>query len=69
MAINGYLLIFWSKFGNVPITCNIVEGIAESWVEAEMSCVEVDGAVWSWVEMDGAGWRWVQGLVIPFFST
>ena len=34
---------------------NIVEGIAESWVEAEMSCVEVDGA----------GWRWVHFLVIP----
>ena len=48
---------------------NIVEGIAESWVEAEMSWVEVDEDVWSWVEMDGAGWRWVQGLVIPFFST
>ena len=31
-------------------------GIAESWVEAEMS----------WVEVDGAGWRWVHGLVIPF---
>ena len=26
-----------------------------SWVEVEMS----------WVEMDGAGWRWVHGLVIP----
>ena len=26
---------------------NIVEGVAESWVEAEMS----------WVEVDGAGWR------------
>ena len=34
---------------------NIVEGVAESWVEAEMS----------WVEVDGAGWRWVHGLVIP----
>ena len=34
---------------------NIVEGIAESWVETEMSCVEVDGA----------GWRWVHFLVIP----
>ena len=33
---------------------NIVEGVAESWVEAEMS----------WVEVDGAGWRWVHGLVI-----
>ena len=34
---------------------NIVEGVAESWVEAEMS----------WVEVDGAGWSWVHGLVIP----
>ena len=34
---------------------NIVEDVAESWVEAEMS----------WVEVDGAGWRWVHGLVIP----
>ena len=34
---------------------NIVEGVAESWVEAEMS----------WVEVDGAGWRWVHGLIIP----
>ena len=28
---------------------NIVEGAAESWVEAEMSLVEVDGGGWSWV--------------------
>ena len=34
---------------------NIVEGVAESWVEAEMS----------WLEVDGAGWSWVHGLVIP----
>ena len=34
---------------------NIVEGVAESWVEAEMS----------WMEVGGAGWRWVHGLVIP----
>ena len=34
---------------------NIVEGVAESWVEAKMS----------WVEVDGAGWRGVHGLVIP----
>ena len=34
---------------------NIVEGVAESWVEAEWSCVEVDGA----------GWSWVHGLIIP----
>ena len=40
---------------------NIVEGVAESWVEAEMSWVEVE---MSWVEVDGDGWRWVHGLVI-----
>ena len=44
-------------------------------VEVEMSCVEVDGARWSWMEVDGArwswvevdraGWSWVHGLVIP----
>ena len=43
-------------------------------VEVEMSCVEVDGARWSWMEVDGArwswvevdraGWSWVHGLVI-----
>ena len=33
---------------------NIVVGVEESWVENEMS----------WVEVDGAGWRWVHGLVI-----
>ena len=51
---------------------NIVESVAESWVEAkiswvevEMSKLEVDGAGWSWMEVDGAGWRWVHGLVIP----
>ena len=44
---------------------NNVEGAVESWVEAEMSWVEVDEAGWSWVEVDGTGWRWVHGLVIP----
>ena len=34
---------------------NIVEGVAESWVKAEMN----------WVEVDGVGWRWLHGLVIP----
>ena len=36
---------------------NIVEGVAESWVETEMSLVEVDGAEWrlKWV-----GWRWME---------
>ena len=44
---------------------NIVEGLAESWVEAEMSWVEVDGAGCSWVEVDGTGWSWVHGFDIP----
>ena len=54
---------------------NNVEGVAESWLEAEMSWVGVDGAEWSWVELGGAGWswveldgarwRWVHGLVVP----
>ena len=35
---------------------NIVEGVAESWVEVEIS----------WVEVDGAGWRGLHSLVIPF---
>ena len=30
---------------------NIVESVAESWVETETSWVEVDGAGWSWVEL------------------
>ena len=30
----------------------IVEGVAESWVETDMS----------WVEVDGCGWRWMHGL-------
>ena len=34
---------------------NIVGGVAESWVEAEIS----------WVEVDGTGCRWVHELVIP----
>ena len=38
---------------------NIVEGAAESWVDTEMS----------WVEVDGAGWRWVHGLVIPLIKS
>ena len=34
--------------------------VAESWVEAEMSWVEVDGAGWSWVELGGGGCSWVE---------
>ena len=44
---------------------NNVEGIAESWVEVQMSWVEVGRTGWNWMKVDGAGWRWVQGLAIP----
>ena len=37
---------------------NIVEGVEESLVEAEMSWVEMGGGGWRW-------WRWMHGLVIP----
>ena len=52
--------VFGLNLGKLPnyvqyFGSNIVEGVAESWVEAEMS----------WVEVDGAGWSWVHGLVIP----
>ena len=49
---NGQLLIFRPKFGDIAqlreyFGSNIVEGVAESWVEAEMI----------WVEVSVAGWR------------
>ena len=47
---------------------NNVEGVSESWSEAEMSWVEVGG---DWNEQGGGGWswwRWVQGLVIPIIN-
>ena len=39
---------------------NIVEGVAESWVEAEIGWVEVGGARWGWMELGGGGWIWVE---------
>ena len=61
---------FGLSFGKLPnyvkfFGSNNVEGVAESWVEVEMSWMEVDGARWRWMEVDRAGWRWVHGLVIP----
>ena len=57
---NGHL-VFRPKFGEITqlVQCfgsNIIEGVAESWVEVEMS----------WVVVDGAGWRLVHSLVIRF---
>ena len=49
---NWQLLFFGLNLGKLPnyvqyFGSNIVEGVAERWVEAQMS----------WVEVDGAGWR------------
>ena len=56
----GKLLNYVRYFGS-----NIVTGVVGSWVEAEMSWVEVDGGRWRWMELDGAGWSSVHHLVIP----
>ena len=37
----GKLLNYVRYFGS-----NNIEGVAEKWVEAKMSCVEVDGVGW-----------------------
>ena len=39
---------------------NIIEGVAESRVEAEISWVEVDGAGWRLKCVCGGGWSWVE---------
>ena len=56
---NGQLLIFQPKFREIAQLRepNIVESVAESWVEAEMSWVEVK---MSWVEVDAARWSWME---------
>ena len=69
---NGQLLIFWPKFGEIAqlrkyFGSNIVEGVAESWLEAEMSWVEVGGAGWSWMEV-GARFSNTQVLIIIFIE-
>ena len=69
---NGQLLIFWPKFGEIAqlrkyFGSNIVEGVAESWAEAEMSWVEVGGAGWSWMEV-GARFSNTQILIIIFIE-
>ena len=46
----GQRLIFRPKFGEIAqlqhFDSNIVEGVAESWIEAEMNRVKVNGAGW-----------------------
>ena len=39
------------KYIYIYLGSNIVESVAESWMEAEMSWVEVGGAGWSWMEV------------------
>ena len=55
--------IFDLNLGKLPnyvqyFGSNIVEDVAESWVE-------VSGAGWRWMEVGGGWWSWVHGLVIP----
>ena len=62
-----------SNYVGYSSSCN-TKSVAESWMETEMSWVEVDVVGWSWIkldrggwswaEVDGAGWRWVHGLAI-----
>ena len=57
---------FGLSLGKLPncmgyFVSNNIEGVAESWVEAEMSWVEVDGAGG---RLKWAEWRWMElGLV------
>ena len=69
---NGQIWIFDLNLGKLPnyvryFGSNIVEGVAESLVEADMSWVEVDGtgrglkwARWRCMELGGAEWRWME---------
>ena len=57
---NEQLLIFGLNLRKLPIYVqssgsDIVQGVADSWVETEMT----------WVEADEAGGRWVHALTIP----
>ena len=47
-------VIFWFKY--CWGCCRELVGDGWSWLEVEMS----------WVEVDGADWRWVHSLIIPF---
>ena len=54
--------IFGLNLGKLPnyvqyFGSNIVERVAESWVEAEMSWIEVGGAAWRWMKLGGGGYR------------
>ena len=69
---NGELWIFGLKFGKLPncvryFGSNNVERVAESWMEAKVSWVEVGRGGWMWLDVDGAGWGLVHGSAIPVF--
>ena len=54
--------VFSLNLGKLPnyvwyFGSNNIEGVAESWLEAEMSWMEVDGAGW---RLKWAGWRWME---------
>ena len=59
----------WGCCRELGESWNELGGGGWSWVEIEMSWMEMDETGWSWVEMDAAGWRWVHGLVISTFKT
>ena len=59
-----YLVQRWGCWRDLGGVWNELGGGGWSWMEVEISWLEVDGAEWSWVEVDGAWWSWVHGLVI-----
>ena len=63
--------VFSLNLGKLPnylrwFGSNNVEGVAESWVEAEISWMELGG---DWYELGGDGWSWVHSLVIPYSNS
>ena len=61
---NGELLIAWPKLGKLPnyvqyFGSNIAEGVTESWLETEMSWVELGRAGWRGMKLGRPGRRWV----------
>ena len=68
---NGQFLDFWPKFGEIAqlreyFGSNIVEVVAEIWVEVDGAGWRLKRAEWRWMVLARAGWRWVHSLVIPF---
>ena len=56
------LQFFGLNLGKLPnyvqyFGSNNIEGVVKSWVEAEMSCMEVDGTEW---RLKLVGWKWME---------